>query len=68
MLEVNHSERRQRYTNRMIPAVRGHRMRIDTAVVADAAAAVNRRVRIQQLPASNPDAARRAGNSLAAPA
>src|SRR5688572_25179419 len=49
MLEIDRGKRRQRYANRMIPPVRRYRMRVDAAVVADAAAAVVGRVRVEQL-------------------
>src|SRR5687767_13302817 len=49
MLEKHRGERRQRYANRMIPPVRGDRVRAHAAIVSDAAPAVVGRVRIEQL-------------------
>src|SRR5688572_2356777 len=49
MPQIDDAERGERYANRMIPAMRGYRVGMYAALVADAAAAVDRRVGIQDL-------------------
>src|SRR5687767_5401492 len=49
MLEVDHGKRRERYADRMISPVRRYGMRAHAAVVADAAAAVVGRIRVDEL-------------------
>src|SRR5690348_9487493 len=49
LLEVQTPERRERQSDRLIESVRGRGFRVDAAVVADVAAAVNRGVAVQEL-------------------